>query len=659
MANNSTSTSWILEFVDKLTKPLKGATKSISKSTEFVDKMTGAVKLNEKETKQSLVNAKKYYSDLESQIRDTEKELKDLAKAQKSDNWSEVMKASQAYDKAEKKVERLRQALQGAEADVKDLTEQSDKFAKKAQKWTDVTTGINQATELMQKVVNGLDFTADVGKLTTEVKRMTELSGKELDSFVMKSRKIADIYEQDASEVARVANVMTKQIGGSYEDNLALIEKGFKVGANGNEDFMDQLKEYSPFINQLGLTSEQAIAFIANANKKGIFSDKAMDALKEGTLSVKEFGQAQHDALGGIGLKAKDIEGLNPMDAIKLITSKMAGASTQAKQLVLTDIFKGAGEDAGLALIEGLANPDIYDLSKLPEIEQAGAGIKGFFSEIRTWAGQTFGSVGTYATQLAPMVMTISGMIPIINMLTASSKVQAVWTSILTAKQWLLNIALNANPISLIVIAIIALIAVVTTIIMKYNEWGAALTFLLGPLGLVTNLVMSFIRHWDSIVQAFKSDGIVGGIKRIGLVILDSLLMPLQQVLELVAKIDPTGLAQKGVDGIKAFRERQNLATPEEKTKTTDKKSAGVNDLLQKEPDVLGAVAGDKTKTKGEKEGDGLNVGSGSGGIKNITMTLNIANNFSVAQGMNVRQIAEQVTSEINDRLRDGVISLG
>ncbi len=658
MANNSTSTSWILEFVDKLTKPLKGATKSISKSTEFVDKMTGAVKLNEKETKQSLVNAKKYYSDLESQIRDTEKELKDLAKAQKSDNWSEVMKASQAYDKAEKKVERLRQALQGAEADVKDLTEQSDKFAKKAQKWTDVTTGINQATELMQKAVNGLDFTADVGKLQTEVARMTDLSGKDLDSFVMKSRRIADVYEEDAMEISRAANAMTKQNGKSYEENLALIEEGIKKGANNNGDFLDSLKEYQPFIKQLGLDQSQAIALMAKSGKEGIFSDKAIDSIKEADLSLREMGKGQVDALAGIGLKPEDLVGKTTFEAIQMISQKMKGATTQAKQLILADIFKGAGEDAGLKWAEELGNAN-FDLASLPSVEQSGASMKSFFSEMRTWAGQTFGDIGTYATQLAPVVMTISGMIPIMNMLTTSSKVQAVWTSILTAKQWLLNIALNANPIGLIVIGILALIAVVTAIILKYDEWGASLTFLLGPLGMVINLVMSFVRHWDSIVEAFKSDGIVGGIKRIGLVILDSLLMPLQQVLELVAKIDPTGLAQKGVDGIKAFRERQNLATPEEKTKTTDKKSAGVNDLLQKEPDVLGAVAGDKTKTKGKKEGDGLNVGSGSGGIKNITMTLNIANNFSVAQGMNVRQMAEQVTSEINDRLRDGVISLG
>ena len=66
-----------------------------------------------------------------------------------------------------------------------------------------------------------------------------------------------------------------------------------------------------------------------------------------------------------------------------------------------------------------------------------------------------------------------------------------------------------------------------------------------------------------------------------------------------------------------------------------------------------------KDGKKDKKTGDPLSVGSGSGGIKQITMTLNISNMFNVSQGTDTRQIADKVTSEINDRLRDAVISLG
>ena len=651
---NKTTTSWILEFVDEITKPLKGATKSIVKSTSFIDDMTDSVKLNEKETKEALNNAKNHYADLKKQISDNKKELQELEKVKQSDGWLEVMEAGKAFDVATKKAERLAIAIQGAEKDVEDLTKESDQFAKKAQKWSDVTTGINQATELMQKGVDGLNFTTDTSNLTTSVQRMTDLAGNDLENFVTKTQRLTALYGEDALEIARAANAMTKQNGGTFEDNLSLIDQGFQKGANANGDFIDSLKEYQPFIKQLGLDQSQAIALIAKAGKQGIFSDKAIDGIKEADLSLREMGKAQVEALAGIGIKPDQLIGKTTFEAVQLISQKMKGATTQAKQLILADIFKGAGEDAGLMWAQELGSAN-FNLADLPSVKESGEGMIGFFSEIKTWAGSTFSNIGSYAQILSPMIMTIASAIPIYQALTASTWFQNI-------AQWNLNAAMAANPIGVIIVAIVALIALITAVVLKYDEWGAAVTLLMGPLGMVINLIQSFRRNWDSIVQAFKTDGIIGGIKRIGIVILDALLMPIQQLLELIAKIPGMGKVAGGAaDWIKDQRQKLNLVTEEKKApEKKSEKKPGVNSLLQQPADVLGKVPGATGKgKKGAKEGDGLNVGSGSGGIKNITMTLNIANNFSVSQGMDVRQIAEKITGEINDRLRDGVISLG
>ena len=115
--------------------------------------------------------------------------------------------------------------------------------------------------------------------------------------------------------------------------------------------------------------------------------------------------------------------------------------------------------------------------------------------------------------------------------------VAGIQTAFFTAKQWLLNIAMDANPIGLIVMAIAALIAIVTIAIQKYDEWGAALLLVMGPLGMIVNLIMSFKKHWEEIKNAFSEEGIVGGLKKIGTTILDALLYPLQQALKLIAKL--------------------------------------------------------------------------------------------------------------------------
>jgi hypothetical protein len=109
--------------------------------------------------------------------------------------------------------------------------------------------------------------------------------------------------------------------------------------------------------------------------------------------------------------------------------------------------------------------------------------------------------------------------------------------AVATAAQWLWNAALAANPIGLIVIAIALMAALITTLIVKYEQWGAAASLLLGPLGFLLRLVMSFVEHWQMISDAFSKQGIIAGIKAIGKTIIDSILYPIQQAVQLLSYI--------------------------------------------------------------------------------------------------------------------------
>lgn len=126
--------------------------------------------------------------------------------------------------------------------------------------------------------------------------------------------------------------------------------------------------------------------------------------------------------------------------------------------------------------------------------------------------------------------------------------------AVVTAAQWLWNAAMTANPIGLIIVGIAALIALVVVIIKKWDDWGAAVSLLLGPLGLVISMIMSFRRNWEAIRNAFKTEGFVAGINAIGIAILDSILQPIQQVLELLSKIPGLGFAEDLAVGLEKFR---------------------------------------------------------------------------------------------------------
>lgn len=419
---------------------------------------------------------------------------------------------------------------------------------------------INQMGELFDSVSEQLNFTNDIRNTQTALNQM-DVSN--VDKMSAKIHKISKIFNEDSIEIAKAANAMTKQIGGSFESNLILLEAGYEKGANLNGDMLDQFKEYGPQIRELGLNASQMLAIMAKAGKDGLFSDKAIDSIKEANLSLKEMGPAQLDALKGIGLGVKDLVGKTSFEAVQLISKAMNGATAQAKQLALTDIFKGAGEDAGMGFILGLGTMDLNP-DNIPSFANADKGFKSWVADLQSSIADNVGGWTPLINTLGMGGMAISGMIslggeviPMLGKLAKSTKIAA-------AAQWLLNIATTSFPIVLIVAGIAALIALVVVAINKFDQWGAALLFFMGPLGRIIVAFKLLYDHWDSIKQAFQTDGILGGLKRIGIVLMDVLLKPLQQVLELIANLDPTGLAQKGVDSLKAYRQSQGLDTPGE-----------------------------------------------------------------------------------------------
>lgn len=267
------------------------------------------------------------------------------------------------------------------------------------------------------------------------------------------------------------------------------------------------------------------------------------------------------------------------------------------------------------------------------------------------------------------MVNLAPGILAMVNMV----KLLKEATVFQTAAQWLLNIAMDANSIGLVIAAITALIAYVSVMIVYWDDFGAAMSLLLGPIGLVIGAFKSIYDHWDSIVQAFQTDGIVAGLMRIGMVLLDVVLKPLQQVLEIIANIDPTGLAQKGVDSIKAFRESQSLVTSGENKQGTSLNTNNTNDpLWQNGPDNLWSNMAANHDFKQPQLpgyvkspsaiGSGDAKGGNSGAGKIINMTLNVINNFNVKESSfmkNKEEIVDYVVGRMNDSLKDALITAG
>ena len=233
---------------------------------------------------------------------------------------------------------------------------------------------------------------------------------------------------------------------------------------------------------------------------------------------------------------------------------------------------------------------------------------------------------------------------------------------LLAAAQAMLNGIMLLNPIGLVVAAIVALVAIVVIAISKWDEWGAALMVFLGPVGMVISAFKSLYDHWESIKTAFQTDGILGGLKRIGIVLLDAVLKPMQQLLELVSKIPGLGgIANFGAKKIEDLRKSLDLVTPGEADQKLKSKSptdnAPISSLL-KAPVIDGKsdAKGKKDKKTGE---DISKVAGQANQVRNVTIQIDAFNKggINVAQSAYAGMTKADVEAWFKEMLRRTVIN--
>jgi hypothetical protein len=218
---------------------------------------------------------------------------------------------------------------------------------------------------LVAGMVMLVGITNDVRAEQQQLQQIFGVTGKALQEVTVQERAMAKVFKKDTEELAVAANNFGKAFGLNAADSLKLVEQGFVAGADASGEFIAQLREYGPQFQSAGLTAKQAIAFMSQTPKLGIFTDKGADVIKEATLRLKEMPKAAQDALKGLGLSSVQIQkdlnsgAISSFDAIQKVSKAMAGASVQARQTAIADIFAGPGEDAGEKFLLQLGQMDL------------------------------------------------------------------------------------------------------------------------------------------------------------------------------------------------------------------------------------------------------------------------------------------------------------
>lgn len=369
------------------------------------------------------------------------------------------------------------------------------------------------------------DVNTAVANVVSSIDGMRGATEESLEAMTAKALNFASAFEIDTARSTQVVGQLIKTglVADANEGFDLLTASMQKVPAAVREDIMDAADEYGPFMQTLGLSGQEAFDLLVRSSEKGMYGiDKAGDALKEFTIRSTDMSKASGDAYAALGL-----------DQEEYTNKLLAGGDTasEAFQTILTGLQgiedPAARSQAALALfgtpLEDLGVNEIP--SFLASLQDLGGGMEdaagaadrmgqdingsakvGWEQLSRTWDS----IVGQLGSALLPILTEV---INFLNEHPAVLQIVAGALGILAAAfigvsvaTWAMNTALLANPITWIILAIVALIAAIVALVMN---WDAVVAWISevwsGFISWITGVIDGFIGWWNGVWEGFAS----------------------------------------------------------------------------------------------------------------------------------------------------------
>lgn len=282
-----------------------------------------------------------------------------------------------------------------------------------------------------------------------------------------------------ATEAQRVINVLAA---------------GSKYGAAEIVDLSQSFKVVGAAASAAGLSVEATAGAVEVLSKNNLKGAEAGTALRNIVLKMQT-------ALG-IDFRKNSLS-----DALDALKPKLTDATYLSKIFGMENIaaaqFLIKNADAVAEMTAQVADTNVAQEQaaiRTDTVQQMMARCQARIDDLKIGFFELTGSAGGYATIIAQQAVVVAQLLPLIGLLgkgiqfvTSASKMQSVWTGVVTTAttvwtgvQWLLNASLWACPITWIVAGITALIALIVVCVTKVQGWG---------------------KQWESVVKFMKFSG--------------------------------------------------------------------------------------------------------------------------------------------------------
>ena len=492
--------------------------------------------------------------------------------------FDELISSSGEYVKYQQTMNATWLTLTGNAEDGKKMVDMTNEMAQAAANSTEMVDGMNQK---FYAVTHNIDLTkqqtqailtlqdafgqtdAAVENFSVQWSQMIangKVSGQDMLSIINVFPEMKQAIKDVAAEQLNISNMTTEKFAELQSKGQITADMAVKALLNMQDKYKDATENFAGTIGGMERTLNSRMPAIIAAFRdpidkmKNPFLGKVSEWVADKSTEDKFKTLGEHAAKGletisnafakvfnmGDGTDKlnsfmdKMIEWVDRMsEKIAKNAPKIASFFVELKKGLgyIIEIGKAFGEgvwEATKGIVEGIAGAFKALTGNSKKSKEPIKGVSGALGEIAKHkeviktVGELF--VGYFAAKkVASGVMAVVGAI---NAMKNSTLVMAAAQKIATAAQWALNIAMNANPIGLIVIAITAAITAFT-LLYKHNKKFKKF---------VDDLAKNAKKAFDNIVKWFKDipknlkktwenikDGAKDGMKNLGSVITDKL----------------------------------------------------------------------------------------------------------------------------------------
>lgn len=197
-------------------------------------------------------------------------------------------------------------ALIGAGAAAVDMASQANQATNDIQAQLGLTRQEAEALTDVALDVFGNNFGGSVEEAAAAVAEVrTQIKGiadEDLQSVTEGALALSDVFEVDVAESANAAQSLMTAFGLSSEEALDFIAKGFQSGLNSSDDFLDSVGEYAVQFQESGATADEFFSVMQTGLQGGVLgTDKLADAFKESRLRIMEMSDDVVNAFTMIG----------------------------------------------------------------------------------------------------------------------------------------------------------------------------------------------------------------------------------------------------------------------------------------------------------------------------------------------------------------------